>query len=616
MTFPNLIKRTTLSLILTVAANLVATSVGAQATGPNQFGEARGSYVPKVDVADRRQMINLYNTYNVRVKDMLTHDENFPTGRTANANNCVAGDIAPAFRELIVRQANVYRAVAGLNSVSVADKVANDAAQAGALIQQQYWATDARSFNHNPKSTDACYTSVGADASSKSNIALGVFSGPVMPRSYVDDGGTYNAIAGHRSNFLTRNLDKFAVGDVRGAFPTLQNGVYSGNLMTPIGRAPVASDAEPVFWPPRNAFLPVEWYPISSNRWSVQCPSCGYNSATVSVKFQGRPVNVTTVVSGGMLIWTIDDAAATYDTKNYASTDVETFIRYPENDEVFDVELRGVSVIGVSTNYSYKVTVFDPRPAKNSVYPQRDYSGIYDAGEQGESGWGINLSQGTTGNLFMTWYTYTPDGKPLWLVASGGVWNTPTSFTGRMYQTTGSPYGATYNTASSMIKDVGSITLDFVDTKTVQVRWDVNGLSGTKTVKRFEQFPVVHRDGMNYNGIWGANLNAAANNENGWGLSITQDFSTIFGVWYTYDDAGKPLWVVMPGGEWKDAATYEGGLYTTVGTSYAASWSPAAHAVTAVGSMSIHFDAQDDATVTFTVNGKVVKKSIKRFIKF
>jgi hypothetical protein len=623
MTFPNLtsasncfrgIKRTTLALILTVAANLVPTSVSAQATGPNQFGEARGSYVPKVDVTDRRQMINLYNTYNVRFKNMF-NDNQVPVNRTSDTSKCFAGDVSPAFRELVVRQTNVYRAIAGLDSVKVADKASNDAAQAAALIQQQYMAASA-SITHSPKPADNCYSAIGADTSAKSNLTAGLYGGVIAPLGYVDDSGPNNNVVGHRVNFLTRNLEKFAVGDVRGAIPSIQNSVSAANVMTPFGRMPTALDSEPVFWPPRNAVLPVEWYPISSNRWSMQCPTCSYNAAMVSVKFQGRPVNVSTVVAGGTFVWTIEDAAAIYDTKNYASTDVETFIRYPESDEVFDVELRGVSVGGVLTNYSYKVTVFDPRPAKNSVYPQRDYSGIYDAGTQGESGWGINLSQGTTGNLFVTWYTYTPEGKPFWLVASGGVWNTPTSFTGRVYQTTGSPYGATYNAASNTIKDVGSITLDFVDTKTVQVRWDVSGQAGTKIVKRFEQFPVVHRDGTNYSGIWGANLNPAATNENGWGFSITQDFSSLFGVWYTYDDAGKPLWVVMPGGEWKDATTYEGGLYTTVGTSYAASWNPAAHAVTAVGSMSIYFDAQDDATVTFTVNGKVVKKSIKRFIKF
>jgi hypothetical protein len=608
------IMRTSLLLSISLVTSLLVSTASAQIASPNQFGEARGSYVPKVDVTDRRQMINLYNAYNVRWKNMF-NDNQVPVNRTSDTSKCFAGDVSPAFRELVARQSNIYRAIAGLDSVKVADKASNDAAQAAALIQQQYMAASA-SITHSPKPTDNCYSAIGADTSAKSNLTAGLYSGVIAPLGYIDDAGPNNRIVGHRVNFLAPNLAKFAIGDVRAAIPSIQNSVSAANAMTPFVRVATAVDNEPVFWPPRNAMLPVEWYPMSSNRWSMQCPTCSFNAATLSVKFQGRPIAVSTVVSGGTFVWTIEDAAATYDTKNYASAEVETFIRYPENDEVFDVELRGVSVGGVLTNYAYKVTVFDPRATKYGVFPTRDYSGIYDAGEQGESGWGINLSQGMTGNLFLTWYTYTPDGKPLWLVASGGVWNTPTSFTGRVYQTTGSPYGAQYNTANSTIKDVGSITLDFTDTKTIQVRWNLNGVSGTKLVKRFEQFAVVHRDGMNYSGIWGANLNPAASNETGWGFSITQDFSSLFGVWYTYDDAGKPLWVVMPGGEWKDATTYEGALYTTTGTSYAASWSPAAHNVTPVGKMTIQFDAQDDATIMFTVNGKVVRKAIKRFIKF
>jgi hypothetical protein len=602
------------ALIVTAVLSLpLSGGTYAQTLAPNQFGEARGVYVPKVDVKDRRQMINLYNTYNVRWKNMF-RDDQVPVNRTSDTSKCIAGDVSPAFRELIVRQTNVYRAIAGLDSVRVADKAANDAAQAAALIQQQYIATT--SFpTHTPKPSDACYTQAGAVASEKSNLTLGIYTGVIAPQGYLDDSGPNNSDVGHRANFLTRNVDKFAVGDVRGTIPTAA-GLYAGNAMTPFGHTPTASDDEPVFWPPRNAMLPVEWYPLSSNRWSMHCPNCSYGRATVSVKFQGRPVAVSTVVSGGTLIWTIEDPAAAYDTKNYASADVETFIRWPVADEVFDVELRGVLVSGVATDYSYKVTVFDPRRSEWGAYPARDYTGIYDAGEQGESGWGINLAQGTTGNAFLTWYTYTLEGKPLWLAVPGGKWNSPTSFVGNVYATTGSSYGAPYAASGSTAKIVGSITLDFVDAKTAQVRWEINGQSGIKLVKRFEQFPVVHRDGMNFSGLWGADLNPAATYETGWGVSITQDFSTLFGVWYTYDDAGKPLWVAMPGGEWKDATTYEGGLYITTGTSFAAPWVAAAHGVTPVGKVTIQFGAQDDATITFTVNGKTVQKSIKRIIKF
>lgn len=602
------------ALIITTVLSLPLSGEShAQTLPPNQFGEARGAYVPKVDVTDRRQMINLYNTYNVRWKNMF-RDDQVPVNRSSDTSKCVAGDVSPAFRELIVRQANVYRAIAGLDSVRVADKAANDAAQAAALIQQQYIATTTFP-SHTPRSSDACYTQAGAVASERSNLTLGIYTGVIAPQGYLDDGGTNNTAVGHRASFLTRNVDKFAVGDVRGP---IQNttGLYAGNAMTPFGHTATASDDEPVFWPPRNAMLPVEWYPLSSNRWSMHCPNCSYSRAAVVVKFQGRTIPVSTVVSGGTFVWTIEDTAATYDTKNYASADVDTFIRWPTADEVFEVELRGVSVNGVATDYSYKVTVFDPRRPEWGVYPARDYTGIYDAGEQGESGWGINLAQGTTGNAFLTWYTYSPDGKPLWLAVPGGKWNTPTSFVGNAYATTGSSYDAPYAASSNSAKIVGTIALDFIDAKTAQVRWEINGQSGTKLIKRFEQFPVVHRDGMNYSGLWGADLNPASTHETNWGFSIAQDFSTLFGVWYTYDNASKPLWIAMPGGEWKDATTYEGGLYTTTGTSYAAPWAPSAHGVAPVGKATIQFSSQDEATITFTVNGKPMRKSIKRIIKF
>jgi hypothetical protein len=84
------IMRTSLLLSISLFTSLLASTASAQIASPNQFGEARGSYVPKVDVTDRRQMINLYNTFNVRWKDMFTFNEKFPTGRTADPIKCMS----------------------------------------------------------------------------------------------------------------------------------------------------------------------------------------------------------------------------------------------------------------------------------------------------------------------------------------------------------------------------------------------------------------------------------------------------------------------------------------------------------------------------------------------
>ena len=243
--------RLSLFLSISLFSSLLVSSTSAQIASPNQFGEARGSYVPKVDVTDRRQMINLYNTYNVRWKDMF-NDNQVPVNRTSDTSKCIAGDVSPAFRELVARQSNIYRAIAGLDSVKVADKASNDAAQAAALIQQQYMAASA-SITHYPKPADSFYSAIGADTSAKSNLTAGLYGGVIAPLGYVDDSGPNNNVVGHRVNFLTRNLEKFAVGDVRGAIPSIQNSVSAANVMTPFGRMPTALDNEPVFWPPRRS---------------------------------------------------------------------------------------------------------------------------------------------------------------------------------------------------------------------------------------------------------------------------------------------------------------------------------------------------------------------------
>ena len=46
---------------------------------------------------------------------------------------------------------------------------------------------------------------------------------------------------------------------------------------------------------------------------------------------------------------------------------------------------------------------------------------------------------------------------------------------------------------------------------------------------------------LNYQDLWWA-----GNQENGWGLSISQQGSALFTVLYVYDAAGNAQWVVMP----------------------------------------------------------------------
>src|SRR5205085_11828251 len=63
-------------------------------------------------------------------------------------------------------------------------------------------------------------------------------------------------------------------------------------------------------------------------------------------------------------------------------------------------------------------------------------------------------------------------------------------------------------------------------------------------------------------------------NESGWGVSFAQHAGStqVFAVWYTYHPrvtgtagANKPLWIVMPGGQWSSPNSISGTVYVANG---------------------------------------------------
>jgi hypothetical protein len=54
---------------------------------------------------------------------------------------------------------------------------------------------------------------------------------------------------------------------------------------------------------------------------------------------------------------------------------------------------------------------------------------------EGESGWGVNVSQSPdTNNMVLTWYTYDDEGNQQWMIMPGGKWTTPDVFGGTIYR--------------------------------------------------------------------------------------------------------------------------------------------------------------------------------------
>ena len=103
-----------------------------------------------------------------------------------------------------------------------------------------------------------------------------------------------------------------------------------------------------------------------------------------------------------------------------------------------------------------------------------------------ESGWGLNLTQHASGQVFGVWYTYTAPNRPYWLILSGGQWVNGNVFTGKLYTVSGPHYAQpTFDTTKVITREVGVMTLTFSgDGNNASFTWSVDGVTGVKLVAR------------------------------------------------------------------------------------------------------------------------------------
>lgn len=104
-----------------------------------------------------------------------------------------------------------------------------------------------------------------------------------------------------------------------------------------------------------------------------------------------------------------------------------------------------------------------------------------------ESGWGVNVAQ-QYDTVFATFFVYGPDRTPRWYVApaarSVAAPFGRNQFTGRLYSTMGTWFGAPWSLPDYSFADVGSATFDFDSPTTGTVTWTVNGVAATKPIQR------------------------------------------------------------------------------------------------------------------------------------
>jgi len=103
--------------------------------------------------------------------------------------------------------------------------------------------------------------------------------------------------------------------------------------------------------------------------------------------------------------------------------------------------------------------------------------------------------------------------------------------------------------------------------------------------------------------------------ENGWGIQFVQRGSTIFATMFVYDASGNPTFYVatMDGTKPNGVLTFTGDLFTTHGSWFGTvPYNPANFGFAKVGTMTWQKQAGEPGTLTYSVNGVNVTKSLTR----
>ena len=132
-------------------------------------------------------------------------------------------------------------------------------------------------------------------------------------------------------------------------------------------------------------------------------------------------------------------------------------------------------------------TVTDARAAKVAPYVRLDYSGHW--WDPNDSGWGLFIWHDARDNVLAAWFTYTPDGKPMWYVfqptfnTSAATATTPLRQTSRLPGSTSPPPGPTSSTV------VGSASLDFTNFGTAdEGKLTYTFTGGVQQVRNIQRF--------------------------------------------------------------------------------------------------------------------------------
>jgi hypothetical protein len=103
-------------------------------------------------------------------------------------------------------------------------------------------------------------------------------------------------------------------------------------------------------------------------------------------------------------------------------------------------------------------------------------------------------------------------------------------------------------------------------------------------------------------------------NESGWGISVLQQYDTLFIDVFVYAADGRPTWYTAAAylQPQSGRTLFSGDLYLTSGPWFGAFFNPAAVGARRVGTLQFDASSTDLATLTYTVDNVAVTKQVQR----
>jgi len=118
-----------------------------------------------------------------------------------------------------------------------------------------------------------------------------------------------------------------------------------------------------------------------------------------------------------------------------------------------------------------------------AVVPAANYTDLW--WNANESGWGLNIVQHVSNEVFAVWFTYGSNGMPTWYTLTEGTWTSPTVYAGKVYATTGPAASSpTFNQSSVVVRQAGTATLSFSDANNGGFTYTIDGVTGSKAITR------------------------------------------------------------------------------------------------------------------------------------